>query len=131
MVAVVEGNVDSQLGSGKQQSFLLGVLANRVDESVGRNAVHNRLPAFAIVARAIDIRRLIVEPVTINRNVSHGGIEARGLDHRDLAPVAESRRRHVLPVLAAVARQMQQPGIAARQISSPFSGEGAILNTTP
>src|SRR5271165_4842574 len=130
VIAVIERDIDAQFRSGKEQALLLGVLANRVHR--GRSdAGCYRLPGLAVVAGAIDVRLVVVQPMAVDRRVRHGGTEARRLDHRDSAPIADTCRRDILPGLAVVEGELDKAGVTPPQISSAFNGDGAILNTTP
>src|SRR5664279_2536748 len=122
MAAIIERNVDAQLRSREEQAFLLRVLTDRVDERLRANPRRDRLPGFAVITGAINVGSEIVEPMALHGDVRHGGIEARRLDHGDLAPVADAVRRNVLPGLPAIQSEMEQASVAARPYLGGFQG---------
>src|ERR1019366_5220167 len=67
----------------------------------------------AVIPSAIHVGTEVVEPMTIYGDICRRRIEARRLDHRDLAPVADAVRGHVLPCLPAISGEMEQAGVAA------------------
>src|SRR5208283_2994821 len=113
MIAVIKGDVNAKFSSCEEQAFLLRVLADGIYERTCSNTVGDRLPCLSVILRAIDVGPIVVEAMTIDRHISRGGIEARSLDHGDLAPIAEAGRGNVLPGLAAINGEMEQAGIAA------------------
>ena len=50
----------------------------------------------------------IIEAKAVHRGIRGRGVEVRGVHLRDLAPGRQFGRRHVLPVLATVARHVNQ-----------------------
>ena len=67
-----------------------------------------------VVARAQDVRRVVVEPVPVDGRVGRRRIVGRGLDQAHLAPRLERGWRDVLPVRPFVARELNQPVVGAR-----------------
>ena len=92
------------------------------------DSVGDQLPGRAVIAGAVKVRLLVIEPMTIHRGVGFRRIEVRSFDQRYLAPVARRLRGNVFPGLPAVAREMDQAGVAAGpdQICRS-SGEGAMV----
>ena len=101
--ARIERNVDAVLGGGVEKARLDGILTDRVHRLI-RQAVYGKLPRRAAVARHVDVRPQIVEPKPVNRDEGRVVVEARRVDLRDLAPRRQRRRRDVLPVASAIAR---------------------------
>ena len=101
-LAVVERDVHAELGGGVEQAPPLGVLADRVDEVAVADAGHDRLPAPAAVAGAVDVGPAVLEAVAVHGDVGGPGVEVGGLDPGDLGPRGEGRGRDVGPVGAAV-----------------------------
>ena len=113
VLAVIEGGVDAEFGSGEEQVALLGVFADGADKVVLGDAVDGELPGFAVVVGDVEIRLLIVEAMTIDGGVSGCWIEVRGFDERDFAPGSEFGRRDVAPGLAAIGGEVNAAGVAA------------------
>jgi hypothetical protein len=63
-------------------------------------------PAPAEVDRPKDTCSEIVEAMPINGDVSCTCVEMGSVDHGDLAPIAETFRRHVYPSSSAIAREV-------------------------
>ena len=63
--------------------------------------------------RAIDVRLQIVQPQAVDGRIDGVVVEMRGVELRHLAPRRHARRRDVLPILAAVAGQVDQPIVGA------------------
>jgi hypothetical protein len=59
------------------------------------------------------------------------GLVVRRLDDRHARPLREPRRGDLLPALAGVARDVNEPVVRAGQISPRTSGDSAIANTVP
>src|SRR5581483_10153791 len=72
VVPVVKGYVNSEFGSGKQQSFALGIFPDRAQKRRSGNPICDQLPGRAIVASAINVWSLIVEAAAVD-----GGIRNR------------------------------------------------------
>jgi hypothetical protein len=72
---IVERNVDAELRSGVEQAASLWILANGVDERPVGNALCDCGPGRAAVARSVNVRRVIVEPVTVDGSVGGCAIE--------------------------------------------------------
>jgi hypothetical protein len=64
--AVVEGDEDAGLRAGQEQSPLLGILADDVDVAAHGDAGGDRVPGLASVARPVDMRGDVVQPVAIH-----------------------------------------------------------------
>ena len=113
MVAVVEGNVDAQLGGGVEQAILLRVFLDGVDVGAVGDSGDDVLPGLAAVVGAIDVGRVVGEAMAIDGGVGGFGIEVAGLDLRDLAPGGHRRRGDVVPVLAVVAGDVDEAVVGA------------------
>src|SRR4051812_10555781 len=89
MLAIVERKIDTAFRTGVQQTWPYRIRAHDVDGLVGRNAGDDRRPRFAAVARAVDVRMEIVEPMTVDRGIRAFGRNRRRFDNADFGPVAE------------------------------------------
>ena len=68
---------------------------------------------LSAVGRTHQIRRAVVEAVTVYGDVGGVGIEVGRLDNADLRPGGEALRRDLHPVAAAVARTPDQTVVGA------------------
>ena len=103
MIAVVPRHVHGAFGSGKKKSLAFRIFANRVDGLIVRQSASDLLPRLAAIVRAIDIRTQVVETESIHRCICSRSVEMRSVNLRELAPWSQFGRRHVLPVLSAIA----------------------------
>ena len=72
VAAVVERDVKAALGPGEQQARPDRIFADDIDRvgpAFGRQAIDDRRPVSAAVARSEDVRPLVVEPVTVDRRI--------------------------------------------------------------
>src|SRR5215831_1481021 len=113
MVAIVEREVDSQLGSSKKQAFTCGVFTDGADISAVGNARSNLRPGFSGIARAIEMRSDVGQAVAVNGGVRSCRLEMGGLDDADLAPTLSARRRDIGPSLARITGKADVTGIRA------------------
>ena len=114
--AVVERDVEAELGAGVEQPLARRVLAHDAHEVVGRNAVlavGQQIPVGAVVVGAEDVRPEVVEPVVVHRDEGAPRVLRRRLDHVDRRPLGHRLGRHVLPGGAVVARDVHQAVVAA------------------
>ncbi len=103
---VVEGNEHAPLRAGKQQAFADGVFAHDANWKVVRNAAGDLLPATAEVFGPVDVGLPVAELVAQYRDVGLRGVMRRRLDRIDPATRRQPARRHVLPALAAILRNV-------------------------
>ena len=113
MVAVVEGNVDAQLGGGVEQAILLRVLLDGVDVRAVGNPVNDVGPGAAAVVGAIDVGAPVGEAVAIDGGVGGFGVEVAGLNAGDLAPRRHRWRGHIVPMRAVVAGDVDEAVVGA------------------
>src|SRR5438128_1623310 len=92
-----------------------GIDSDRVQVNVLRELAIQTRPRFAKVGRPVEVGMHVIEPVRVDNNVSRAGVEARRFDHAYRSPLwyATQRRGHVLPVLAAITRHVNQAIVAA------------------
>ena len=95
------------------------------------DAVRDWLPGLAVIAGAEEIRLVVVQAMPVHRNVSGTGSKRDASIMAILLQSLESRRGHVLQFLPPSRVRWSSPVSLPAQISSAFSGEGAMLNTTP
>src|SRR5450631_1105407 len=114
MVAVIERDIDSKLGACVKEPLAAGIFAYRQYEIRRFKPRRDRVPALAVIARAIDVRRTVVHTMAFNRGVGDACSEVRWLDEGDLTPWLHSGWRHIDPGLATVARQRDDSCVAAR-----------------
>ena len=79
-----------------------------------RNSVHNLRPTLAEISGLVDIRPDIVELMRVDGCIRGSGIKRRRLDQADQAPLRNSLWRHVRPVLAAIAGDVNQAIVGSR-----------------
>ena len=127
VVAVVERDVDAELGAGEEQPRADLVLANRVHVGAVRDPAVDLLPAPAAVLRAVDVRVEVVELVGVDGRVRLVWIRARRLDHRDHAHgFSPGGVTFVHVPHASVVTQISPSSVPAH--TRPASmGEGAIV----
>ncbi len=112
--AVVKRNVDAPFGAGIEHPAAPRILANGVDERALRNAADDEAPRCTAVVRLIDIRRVIVEAVPVDRRIRRLRIEVRSLDNSDFAPRRQCLGRYVLPGARVVTRHPNITVVGAR-----------------
>src|SRR5258708_3779553 len=86
VLSIIEREKYSYLCSRIEQSFAFRVLANCANIRPGRDSVYFRRPGLARIAGLVDVWFVVVEFVTIDRNVGCGGIVWRSFDNADHAP---------------------------------------------
>ena len=79
------------------------------------NSVGDLFPGLAVVAGLVEIRFVVVPLVHRGRDVGRGRIVGRSIDRIDLNPLRHQAlwRCHVVPVLAAIARHVNQTIVGA------------------
>ena len=112
--AVVQRNVDAELGSHVQQAAPYQVLADHTGEVVLGDAVRDCCPGRSVVVRLVEQRSVVVELVPRGRQVHGGGIVRGCLDHVYARPLRQAGRRHVFPRRPAVARQVHKAVVRSR-----------------
>src|SRR6185369_649297 len=100
-----KGHEDVELSSGEQQALSLRIFLHSIDWPI-RQTVYDLLPRRTTISRAIDVRFLIVESDTVDGDVSSVNVRMARIDLRDLAPRIDRWRRDVLPILAAIFRDV-------------------------
>src|SRR6185312_129781 len=113
VVAVVEADEHAGLVAGIEQARSDGIGADGGDDLVGGKAAGDLGPRLPAVVGAEDVRRPVVDPVAVDRDVSGGGVERRNVDAGNLAPRADSGKRGLGPARAAVTGHADDPGVAA------------------
>ena len=77
------------------------------------DTVGNLRPGLSVIRGAIKIRFEVIRFVACCRDVQTTGFGWMGLDRVNLAPLWHFRWRHVFPVFTRVARDVNQPVVAA------------------
>ena len=116
MRAFVERDVHAVLGAGVEQPRPIRILAHDARVVAGRDAVlavGDPLPRLAVVVGQVHVGREVVQHVAIRGDDRAAGVLRRQIDHVDRAPLRQTGRRDLRPVLAVVAREVQQPVVAA------------------
>src|ERR1019366_1297574 len=103
----------AEFGSRVEQSLARGVFLDGVEVGRRGEAVGGERPRLAEIVGAVDVRLVVFAAMAIHRGPGGAGVEVRGFNLGDLAPCREAGRGDVGPRLAAVARQVDQAGIAA------------------
>ena len=112
--AVVERDVRAGLGAGVQQPLLGGILADHAREVVAGDAAGDLRPGSPVVLRFEEVRPEVVLLVAVRRDIRGPGVVRRGLDDRHERPAADPLRRHVLPRLPVVTRDVHEAVVRAR-----------------
>ena len=107
-------NKNAGFRSGEQQAFALRIFPHGAHERAFRDALHQQFPGLAVIRGGVNIGPQIVVGVPVHRHPGGAGIERRGIDLADLAPFGHLLRRHVRPILAAIASDVHQPIVGAR-----------------
>ena len=110
--AVVEGDVEPGLRAGVEQTSTDRILPHDAREGLVGDAGDDLRPRLAEVGRLVEVRTEVVQLVHRRRDVRGGLVARRGLDRVDLNPVGNALRRHVLPRLAAVLRDVDEAVVA-------------------
>ena len=125
--AVVERYPDAPFRSDEQQTGSHRVLTDGAHELGRGDAVDDLPPGAPVVGRLVDVGRHVFELVAVRRNVRRAGGVVRRLDDGDARERRDRRRRHILPGLAGIARDVDQSVVRARP-DQPFHarrlGEG-------
>ncbi len=108
VVAVVDGEINGPFRTRIQQAFALGILAHGVHGLVRGDAVDDEFPCEPAVVRAIDVGPKIAQAQLVDRSVDGVVVEVRGVELRDFVPRLQIGRRDVLPVPAAIAREVDE-----------------------
>ncbi len=110
---IVEGNVDAVFRAGIEQAFALWIFADSVDITVVGHAGDDFRPGLAVVGCFENVRAKVIELVAIDGDVGGACRVWRGFDDADEAPFPKFFRSDVCPVIAAVARDVHEPVVAA------------------
>ena len=117
MVAIVERYVDAMLGARIQQSPAHRILPHHVHRlhrpAIGE-AIRDQCPGRATIARAIDIRAWIIDPVPVDGEIGDPHVVVGWLHDSDLRPGFHSLRRDVLPVRTAIGALPDKPVVGSR-----------------
>ena len=118
MVAIVPGNVNTTVSSGKKQPAALRIFANHTNHFTLWEAIHNFFPGLSeiVSSRHVRRRRFAGAP---DRQIGSGWVVMGRLDIQDLRRFGQSRRRHILPGRARIARDIDQAMAGA---SPDFAG---------
>ena len=114
--AVVEGDIEPELGSGVEQSLSVGVFADRPGEVGRRDAVRpvgEQFPVLAGVVRAEDVGAEVVLPVAVHRDEDPRRVVRGDLDHIHRAACGHSLGGDLGPGFAPVAGDMDAAVVAA------------------
>src|SRR6202790_810897 len=113
VVAIIEGDVHGGFRAGKEQTLVRWIFANYVAGRVVGNAFGGFLPRLPKIAGAVDVWMQVVQTEAVYGGVRGAGDEVRRFDDGNFAPGLELRRRDVLPSLAGVAGDVDEPVIGA------------------
>ena len=106
MIAIVERHPDLRVGAGIEQSGLTRILANRVGDSIRRDAGVDLVPRFAAIMRPVEVWRNLVETQGVRGRVRDERIVMSGFDVEDPRPRLDRGWGDVGPRRAAVARHL-------------------------
>ena len=113
VVAVVKRDEHTQLGTGDEQAATFGIFFDRLHVDARRQAAGDLLPRLARVLRAIDVRIVVLEAMTIDRGIRFVRVEMRRFEHRHLAPRVHPGWCYVLPRLPIVGRDVNVAVVGA------------------
>src|SRR5215212_2119405 len=112
-VAVIERHAYRSLAACDEQTSTRRVLTHHVYVRTGRDPGGDTLPGSPLVARSIYVGLEVLKLMSVDTRVRSTRIEMRRLDGSDATPRRDGNRRHVLPGLSIVFRQMNQPVVGA------------------
>ena len=114
LLAVVDRGVNARLGSDEEESLAHRVLADGPGDLILREVAVEAFPGLAVVRRLQQVGRIVVRlAVAGDGEVDGGRVVRRDLDLVDAGEFRQSGRSDIVPRLAAVAGQVDQPVIAA------------------
>src|SRR6266699_3531526 len=122
VLAIVEGDVYPGLCTRVEQPAPDRIFADHPCKVIFSESPCDLRPGLAIVLRFGEIRLEIVLFVAIGGYIGRGGIVWRRLYDADERPLGQIWRRHVLPALAAIARDMHETIIRACPEKSTLQG---------
>src|SRR6266849_1560740 len=113
VLAVVEGDLYSSLCPCIEQPAPDRIFADHPCKVIFSESPCDLRPGLAKVLRFVEIGLEIVQFVAVGGYIGRGGIVWRRLYDADERPLGQIWRRHVLPALAAIARNMHKTIIRA------------------
>src|SRR5713101_2728804 len=108
VLAVVEGHMYPGLCSRVEQPAPHRIFAYHPRKVIVSESPCDLRPGLAIVLRFVEIGLEIVQFVAVGGYIGRGAIVWRRLYDADERPLGQIWRRHVLPALAAIARDMHK-----------------------
>ena len=116
MPAVIERDEHPEFRARVKQPFAIGIFAHHARRPIGWNsilAVSQTGPGLAIVVRAINVRLIIAEQITIRSVIGRAFAVGRWFDVLDASAFGKVFRRHVGPRLRIVARDIKRPVVGS------------------
>ena len=113
MLAVIEREPDGALSARKEQAATLRIFLDRVGGRALLDPADDLGPVRSAVRRAVEMRIQVVQAERVHRGVRSICIKVRCVHDRDFRPRTHGGRRNVLPVLAVIARHLNEPVIGA------------------
>src|SRR5205823_13472847 len=112
-------------GAGIKQTRPLCVFAHRVNVIIETDAVDDLLPSLAVVIGLEDVRRAVIQLITLRREISRSRFVGRRFDQADSAELRQSLRCNCLPLLSPVASYISQPIIRPGPYRVSFQTRGS------
>ena len=108
-LSVVQAAVDARLGAGEQQPLARRIRAHHAGDLIARKIAVDRLERSPTVRSAEQVRLVVGKLVACCRYVNRVGVVRRDLDAPDIGELRHARWRDILPAVAVVARDMNEP----------------------
>ena len=102
----------------------LRIFADDVDIIVVRDAVDDFGPRDAVVVSAIGVGTAVVSLIVFRGEVGRAGLVRRGVDDADADEIRQALGRDVLPILSAVASDVDQAVVRAGPDGVDVLGRG-------
>src|ERR1019366_2770750 len=90
VAAVIEGDRHVALGGGVEQAAARGIFAYAVEVGGLGETIYGERPRLSVIARAVQVRQVVIQTVAIHGGVGPGGVEKGGFASRDAAPPRET-----------------------------------------
>src|SRR5215469_16324346 len=108
VVAIIKRDKNAGIGSGIEQAFAFGILADHARHLILGKAVYDFLPCVTVIVSAQNVSGSRFAGGA-DGDVSSASIMVRGLDIEDLQRLFYVGRRDVVPMRSGIARDVNQP----------------------
>ena len=110
---IVEGYQHAGLCAGVEQALAFRILAHHSHKGVFRDAVGDLSPGRPVIVGLVDVGLEVVRFVAGHGDKGPARLEGRNIDHGNQAPPGHLLGGDVLPGLAPVTREVDQPIVAS------------------